>query len=59
MELLPPYSIGRAFVPDATAASMSAPAGPEASKDSQNFARFSGAETGTVFGTVSFLDLEP
>jgi hypothetical protein len=32
---------------------------PLASKQSRNFARFSSVETGTVFGTVSFLDLEP
>jgi len=32
---------------------------PLASKDSRNFARFSCAETGTVFGTASLFDLEP
>jgi len=32
---------------------------PLASKDSRNITRFFGAETGTVFGTVSLGDLEP
>jgi hypothetical protein len=32
---------------------------PQVSKDSHNAARFSGAKTGTVFGTVRLFDLEP
>jgi hypothetical protein len=32
---------------------------PQISKESRNLARFSAAETGTVFGTVSIVDLEP
>jgi hypothetical protein len=32
---------------------------PQPSRDSRSLARLFGAETGTVFGTVSFVDLEP
>ena len=38
---------------------MCAIARPLRSEESQEFGRFLGAETGTVFGTVSFLKLEP
>jgi hypothetical protein len=44
---------------DETQRNLVALACPQASTHSRNFERFSSAETGTVSGTASPLDLEP